>query len=95
MDDTDVIHTGEAGMSGEDLGAAMQQVVDHWEGGLRATGGALRVDKSFWCLIDFKWKNGKWQYCTLQDMPGALTARDASGVRLPLERINHRKAVKQ
>ena len=31
------------------------------EGTVRATGGAMEPEKSFWYLIDFAWK-GKWEY---------------------------------
>ena len=30
-----------------------QQSADVWEGGMRATGGAVGPEKSFWCLISF------------------------------------------
>jgi hypothetical protein len=33
----------------------MQQVIDTWECFLRATGGALRDDKSYWYLVNFKY----------------------------------------
>jgi hypothetical protein len=36
----------------------MQQALDLWEGGIRATGGAIVPEKSHWDLIDFKWQRG-------------------------------------
>jgi hypothetical protein len=46
VDDSDVVHTGSTiDSTGEEVAETMQKVVDHWEGGLRATGGALVVDK--------------------------------------------------
>ena len=27
---------------------------------MEVTGGAIRTDKSWWYLIDFVWKKGKW-----------------------------------
>ena len=59
----------------------MQDVVDHWEGGLRATGGALCVDKSFWYLIDFVWENNQWTYSSKEQQPGELDVRRVSGQR--------------
>jgi hypothetical protein len=42
VDDTDVVHALPSPLStGEDVLADMQTVVDRWEGGIRATGGAL------------------------------------------------------
>jgi hypothetical protein len=57
----------------------MQGFIQHWEGGLRATGGAVYVDKSFWYLIDFEWKNNKWQYHSFNNMPGNISVRDSVG----------------
>ena len=34
--------------AGSDLIPEMQAALDHWEGGLRASGGALVPDKSHW-----------------------------------------------
>ena len=80
VDDTDLVHTGPTvDTPGADILKDMQRFVTHWEGGLRATGGALRVDKSYWYLIDFKWKNDDWQYTSIEDIPGNITVRDADG----------------
>ena len=55
VDDTDVVHGGkEVNTSGEEIHMEMQQVVDRWEGSVRATGGALVPSKSYWYLLDFK-----------------------------------------
>jgi len=54
----------------------MQQMVDHWEGLLRATGGALVPTKCFWYLMDFQRKNDKWQYITKTQLPGEITIKD-------------------
>jgi Reverse transcriptase (RNA-dependent DNA polymerase) len=74
IDDTDLIHTGRSvDTKAEDVLPEMQQFVEHWEGGLRATGGALRVDKSFWYLVDFPWVNNKWHYRSKEQMPGNIS----------------------
>ena len=71
----------------------MQGQIDHWEGGLRATSGALlREDKSFWYMIDYKWKNGKWEYKTIEDTPGDLTARVDQGHRKVIQRLEPHEA---
>jgi hypothetical protein len=42
VDDTDLVHTRPGNdHDGVDLIPEMQEAVDHWEGGLRASGGAL------------------------------------------------------
>jgi hypothetical protein len=61
VDDTDVIHAAASPLStGEDVLDDMQQVVNRWEGGIRATGGVLVPVKSYWFLIDFLWTGKKW-----------------------------------
>ena len=70
----------------------MQEQIDHWEGGLRATGGALREDKSFWYLIDYEWKKGKWVYKTIDDTPGDITVRVDKGHREVIQRLEPQEA---
>ena len=87
VDDTDVVHTcSNPNATSDQLTQEMQDVVDHWEGGLRATGGGLRADKSYWYLVDYQWKNNKWCNKSIADAPGNITVRDASGERVALER---------
>jgi hypothetical protein len=73
VDDTDVIHS-QANMTGEQIGIKMQSVMNTWEGGIHATGGALEPSKSHWYLIDFKWipQCLRWDYHLLNDLPGIL-----------------------
>jgi hypothetical protein len=67
--------------------------VDTWEGGLRATGGALVPAKSYWYLIDFRWQNGKWKYVTKAELPGEISIRDTCGTqRVQLERVDPKEA---
>jgi hypothetical protein len=54
VDDTDLIHTGAYKTSATLVMAEMQSMLEHWEGGLYATGGALVPYKSYWYGIDFK-----------------------------------------
>ena len=100
VDDTDLVHSSEY-LSGEydddvnQLVAEMQSVVDTWEGGLRASGGALVPSKSYWYLIHFSFLNNRWQYANIQDTPGELTIRDVSGLnRVTLERLEVSEARK-
>ena len=75
VDDTDTVH------SCEDMNAPytqvlaeMQDAINHWEGGLHATGGALSAHKSYWYLIDFEWnqRHQSWKYATIDSRPGDL-----------------------
>jgi hypothetical protein len=54
VDDTDVVHTAQDVNTTEiTIMKEMQNVIDHWEEGLRATGGAIVPKKSYWYLIDW------------------------------------------
>jgi hypothetical protein len=88
VDDTDVVLSARTIITpGEETVPEMQEVVDRWEGGLRATGGALVPSKSYWYLLDFHWQNGKWHYRSIQDMPGNIHIRDTNGSRVMLTRL--------
>jgi hypothetical protein len=101
VDDTDILHAA-AGVNvkGEDLVPQMQQVLNMWEGLLRATGGALRDDKSYWYLIDYTYRNGVWKYRSKSDLQGNIDVRvvDQKGAPLPnretLDRLEPSKARK-
>ena len=87
VDDTDVVHASPSPLStGEDVLADMQTVVDRWEGGIRATGGALVPSKSHWYLIDFVWTGTNWRYRKKAELPGDVSVLDKDGHRTILER---------
>ena len=92
VDDTDVVHCSSLTATAQEIITEMQEVVDHWEGGLRTTGGALRVDKSFWYLIHFIWENNQWKYATKDQQPGNLDVRGVSGTREHLSRLEPSQA---
>jgi hypothetical protein len=56
----------------------MQSMLDHWEGGLHAMGGAIVPQKSYWYGIDFKWHKTKlkWEYKTITHLLGSLHMKD-------------------
>jgi hypothetical protein len=60
-DDTDLVGTAELDAIGEDIHEEMQNTLDSWEGGLKATGRAILPNKSYWYIVNFKCSlNGKW-----------------------------------
>jgi hypothetical protein len=92
VDDSDVVHsmneTTNTTSTEKELVTEMQQVVDTWEGGLRASGGALVPDKSYWFLIHFIFDSNGWRYATIDESPGEITIRDITGDgRVELERL--------
>jgi hypothetical protein len=54
-------------------------VLDCWGGVLRATGGALVPEKSYWYVIDFKWDGQQWAYPSKTDMLGDILITGADG----------------
>ena len=70
----------------------MQEALNHWEGGLCTLGGALVPSKSHWYLVNFKWTNGSWKYCSTAYELGGITMQDHLGNRVPLERVEVTKA---
>ena len=93
VDDTDLVHSSPPDLDIIEMMAEMQEVVHTWEGGLRASGGALVPAKSYWYLIHFKFHNNKWSYVSIADTPGNLSIRDVSGLnRVTLERLEVHEA---
>jgi hypothetical protein len=58
-----------------------------WEGGLRATGGAIVPEKSHWYLIDFVWDKGNWRYKKIAESAADIHIRDCTGTVKILERL--------
>jgi hypothetical protein len=78
VDDTDLIHIGDSHTTPQNVFDGMQNMLNHWEGGLRATGGALVPEKSYWYGIDFRWDptNYTWHYKTMEELPGTLRLKN-------------------
>jgi hypothetical protein len=88
VDDTDLVHAPKEDLGVCNLVHEMQDVIDTWEGGLRASGGALVPSKSYWYLLNFSFRNNQWHYDSIDDTPGSLTIRDVSGFnRVQLDRL--------
>jgi hypothetical protein len=98
VDDSDVVHSYNLDTNISDdtanLVAKMQQAVDTWEGGLRASGGALVPTKTYWFLTHFVFEQNRWQYARLNETPGNIvTIRDIPGtVRVELEQLDVHEA---
>ena len=94
IDDTDQIHTSRyPGETAIPIAEQMQLAVDEWEGGIRASGGALDPDKSHWYLIDFLWKDGKWRLARKNDTLTELRIRDSiTGHKVVIDRLEVNEA---
>ena len=88
VDDVDLLVTSpipEAEFT--EIAERMQRSVTDWEGGLRATGGAIDPAKTHWYLIAFVWHMGNWRYASIDETPASIQVRDASGTLQTLERL--------
>ena len=57
VDDCDLIQSGEDPIT---VARSMQRVIQQWGDLMEVTGGALASDKTYWYLVEFVWKRGKW-----------------------------------
>jgi hypothetical protein len=94
VDDTDLIQTPRnESETCQDVIEGIQHSLNTWEGGLRATGGAIVPEKSFWYLVDFKWKNGNWYYRSREETEATLRVKDIQGNIKELKRIDYHQAM--
>jgi hypothetical protein len=94
VDDTDTIQTARScNETWREVVQGLQQSLTLWQGGLRASGGAIIPEKSTWSLVDFKWRNGIWKYCTMENTPATLQVKDIGGALHTLTRLEHNEAV--
>ena len=78
VDDTDLVtfEMFEESITLDDITEKMQDSIDLWEGGLKATGGAIVPEKSWIYPLDFDFDaKGNAQYRKLQDMPYQFTVK--------------------
>jgi hypothetical protein len=96
VDDTDLVHSGASNYTpAAEVVTGMQDMLDHWDGLLRTTGGALEQKKSYWYLIDYTRKDHKWQYQTPDAVPGELLLfNDDTQTREPIPRLSVHEAQK-
>ena len=87
VDDTDLVHTSRDNQfHGERTIHEAQTALNYWEGGLRATGGAIVPKKTFWILFEFLWKKNRWTLATEEDIPGDIYVKNSERVRVKLRR---------
>lgn len=83
VDDCDLIQTGEDPVT---VITSMQNLIKSWKELMQVTGAAIATDKSWWYLVDFQWKNGKWVTC--DPLPEYdLTTTDCNDEYISLKRL--------
>ncbi len=78
VDDTDLCIAGPH-ITNDNVVHHMQASVNNWEGYLRATGGALVPEKSFWYLLEYQYIGNKWRLASKQQHRGNITVRNSKG----------------
>jgi len=74
VDDTDLIHNNDdPNVTTEQLIQEAQQALTTWEGLIKASGGQLAPEKSYWTLIEVHHTNSGWEYKSIADAPGELS----------------------
>jgi exonuclease III len=70
VDDADLIHSeNDRKKTTKQMMERAQEALQLWEGMLRATGGALAPEKSYWYLVEVIRANGKWTYARESHQP--------------------------
>ena len=89
VDDCDLFQTGS---DPKEVLESMQRVINSWRLLVKVLGGAMdATNKTWWYLIDFVWKRGKW--CTSDpEAEVDLQAFDKSGNLISLKRLCHDQA---
>jgi hypothetical protein len=90
VDDTDLLQSNEE--NNIETIRSLQKSVDTWEGCLKATGGALGPEKSYWYLVTFQWNGGKWTYAPATNTPDTIFMKDINNVRMFIRRIQPNQA---
>ena len=65
-----------------------------WQGGLRASGGDAKFEKTFWTLICFIWLNGNWCYKTKDETIGELYMLGPNDEQLKITKLDPSEPVK-
>lgn len=87
VDDTDLPVTNTTQVETiEEVRDKAQSCINRWEGGIKATGGAIRPDKSFVQPVAFEFNpEGEYKYRTANDINIELSVQDHTDTVQPLE----------
>lgn len=61
---------------------SLNTIAQHWERLLFSTGGAINMQKSFWYLLAWVWKNGTPKLVTTKSAPGEMELTSGSSTTL-------------
>jgi hypothetical protein len=92
VDDTDLFVVAEyATERAERVARRLQEMISHWRGILRVTGGDLNPDKCNWTPIGFYWDDdGQWHYRT--NVFPSIRIPDNTGVIQAIDKLSPSQA---
>ena len=90
VDDSDFIQTGTDPVV---VLASMQKLINMWGSLIDVTGDGISVEKSWWYMVDYVWKRGRW-VATDAGTTLDLVATSSSGERVSLKRLHAHEASK-
>jgi len=87
VDDCDLIQPGQDPL---EVAKSMQTVVQQWCDLMEVTGGALNLSpsRSYWYMVEYVWKHGKWIASDADIGDFDLVARNADNEFISLTRLN-------
>ena len=94
VDDTDMFIFAKPDEQVEEVLDRAQTLANRWTQALWATGGALRPEKCWWYLVDFKWVGSKWKYVTIEESNGRITVPNHEEVDTAVERVEFDKPMR-
>jgi hypothetical protein len=74
-----------------ELWCQAQLELEQWSHLLNATGGALKPEKCFWCLLDYECKDGKWTYAEMVHHEMVITIPDGAKSSIKQETVTNSK----
>ena len=88
MDDTELIEIAKTPKETmATVSPPMQDKASCWNGGMRATGGAQKINKCSWTLVDFVWDStGQWHYH--MDIWQDIKLQDEDSIIWTVEKLN-------
>lgn len=88
VDDTDLItfNAADITITTDEIFDSMQESIDRWEAGLKATGGAIVPNKSWVYPITFEFDSeGMWKYTPVDEIDREFSVLDHAGIRQVLQ----------
>ena len=90
VDDSDLMQMGSDPV---EVLSSMQSLIKSWGELMDVTGGALSIEKSWWYMIEYIWRRGKW--VAVDSGPGFdLVATTAAGEDISSKRLHAHESSK-